>query len=90
MQSTAVTASMVSQAMNGAPVKVTWTRDDDIQHGYYHTVSVERLEAALDANGRPIAWLHRSVAPSIRSIFGPDPQHEAPFERGMSIDRPSG
>jgi len=80
-----VEAAMLSQAMNGAPVKVTWTRDDDIQHGYYHTVSVERLEAALDANGRPIAWLHRSVAPSIRSIFGPDPQHEAPFERGMGL-----
>ena len=80
-----VEAAVLSQAMDGAPVKVTWTRDDDIQHGYYHTVSVERLEAALDANGRPAAWLHRSVAPSIASIFGPDPQHEAPFERGMGL-----
>jgi isoquinoline 1-oxidoreductase beta subunit len=81
----AVEAALLSQAMGGAPVKVTWTREDDIQHGYYHTVSVERLEAGLDASGKPLAWLHRSVAPSIRSIFGPDPQHEQPFERGMGL-----
>jgi isoquinoline 1-oxidoreductase subunit beta len=80
-----VEAAVLSQAMDGAPVKVTWTREDDVQHGYYHTVSVEHLEAGLDANGKPVAWLHRSVAPSIRSIFGPDPQHEAPFERGMGL-----
>jgi CO/xanthine dehydrogenase Mo-binding subunit len=79
----AVEAAPLSQAMNGAPVKLTGTREDDIQHGYYHTVSVEHLEAGLDANGKPVAWLHRSVAPSIGSIFGPDPQHEQPFERGM-------
>ncbi|MDB5925324.1 MAG: twin-arginine translocation pathway signal protein [Betaproteobacteria bacterium] len=80
-----VEAALLSQAMNGTPVKVTWTREDDVQHGYYHTVSVEHLEAGLDAAGKPVAWLHRSVAPSIRSIFGPDPQHEAPFERGMGL-----
>src|SRR5882762_6588824 len=80
-----VEAALLSRAMDGAPVKVTWTREDDVQHGYYHTVSVERLEAGLDAAGKPVAWLHRSVAPSIASIFGPDSQHEAPFERGMGL-----
>ena len=80
-----VEAALLSQAMNGAPVKVTWTREDDIQHGYYHTVSVEHLEAGLEAGGKPVAWLHRSVAPSIRSIFGPDPRHEAPNELGMGL-----
>jgi isoquinoline 1-oxidoreductase beta subunit len=80
-----VEAALLSRAMDGAPVKVTWTREDDVQHGYYHTVSVERLEAGLDAAGKPLAWLHRSVAPSIGSIFGPDSQHEAPFERGMGL-----
>jgi isoquinoline 1-oxidoreductase beta subunit len=80
-----VEAAVLSQAMSGTPVKVTWTREDDVQHGYYHTVSVEHLEAGLDQDGKPIAWLHRSVAPSIRSIFGPDPTDEAPFERGMGL-----
>jgi isoquinoline 1-oxidoreductase subunit beta len=81
----AVEAALLSQAMDGKPVKVTWTREDDIQHSYYHTVSVEHLEAGLDAAGKPIAWLHRSAAPSIKSIFGPDPRHEQPFELGMGL-----
>jgi isoquinoline 1-oxidoreductase beta subunit len=71
--------------MDGAPVKVTWTREDDLRHGYYHTVSVERLEAGLDASGKPVAWLHRSAAPTIGSIFAPDPKHELPFELGMGL-----
>ena len=79
-----VEAALLSREMN-APVKVTWTREDDIKHGYYHTVSAERIEAALDGNGKPVAWRHRSVAPSIASIFGPDPKHEAPFEMGMGL-----
>ena len=66
-----VEAALLSQAMKGAPVKVTWTREDDIQHGYYHTVSVERLEAGLDAAGKPVAWLHRSAAPSIARSSAP-------------------
>jgi isoquinoline 1-oxidoreductase beta subunit len=78
-------AALLSQAMSGRPVKVAWTREDDIQHSYYHTVSVEHLEAGLDASGRPIAWLHRSAAPSISSIFGPDPRHESPMELGMGL-----
>jgi isoquinoline 1-oxidoreductase beta subunit len=80
-----VEAAVCSQRMNGAPVKVVWTREDDIQHGYYHTVSAEHLEAPLDSNGRPKAWLHRSVAPSIGSIFMPGVVHEGPFELGMGF-----
>ena len=80
-----VEAGLCSQAMDGAPVKVTWTREDDLHHGYYHTVSVERLEAGLDASGKPVAWLHRSAAPTIGSIFAPDPKHELPFELGMGL-----
>ncbi len=80
-----VEAALVSQAMQGAPVKLTWTREDDLQHGYYHTASVERLEAGLDAAGKPLAWLHRSVAPAIASLFGADPMHEQPPELGMGL-----
>jgi isoquinoline 1-oxidoreductase beta subunit len=55
--------------MGGTPVKLQWTREDDIHHDYYHTVAVEHMESALDAKGKPIAWLHRSAAPSIGSTF---------------------
>ncbi|MFN4098334.1 MAG: molybdopterin cofactor-binding domain-containing protein [Pararhodobacter sp.] len=79
-------AAILSEAMDGAPVKVTWTREDDLHHGYYHTVSVERLEAGLDADGRAIAWLHRTAAPTIASIFaGPAATEKLPFELGMGL-----
>jgi isoquinoline 1-oxidoreductase subunit beta len=80
----ALEAALVSKAI-GAPVKVTWTREDDIQHDFYHTVSAERIEAALDANNKVIGWRHRSTAPSIRSTFTAGVDHEAPFEQGMSL-----
>jgi isoquinoline 1-oxidoreductase subunit beta len=78
-------AALLSREMGGAPVKVVWTREDDIQHDYLHTVSLERIEAGIDPQGRVVAWRHRSVAPTIAAIFGPDPKHEAPFELGMGL-----
>lgn len=78
-------AALLSKAMDGAPVKVIWTRDDDLRHGYYHTVSVERLEGGLDRAGKPTAWRHRSASPSIASIFGPDPKHQVAFEQGLGL-----
>jgi isoquinoline 1-oxidoreductase beta subunit len=53
----------------GRPVKVVWSREDDIKFGYYHTVSATYMKAALDANGKPTAWLQRSVFPPIASTF---------------------
>ncbi len=81
----ATEAAFLSQQMDGRPVKVVWTREDDLHHDYYHTVSVERLEAGLDARGKPTAWLHRSAAPTIASTFAPDPRQPAPFEQGMGL-----
>ena len=80
-----VEAGLLSKAMDGAPVKVTWTREDDIRHSYYHTVSVERIEAGVDQSGKPVAWLHPSVAPTLGALFGPDPKHEIPVELGMGF-----
>ncbi len=62
-------AALVSKALGGTPVKLQWTRDDDIHHDYFHAVALERLESTLDPQGRPTAWLHRSAAPTIRSTF---------------------
>jgi isoquinoline 1-oxidoreductase beta subunit len=49
----------------GVPVKVVWTREDEIQHGAYRPASRHVLGAGLDAQGGPVAWTHRIVAPSI-------------------------
>ena len=83
----AVEAALLSKEMGGAPVKLTWTREDDIPTTTYHTVSVERIEAGMDAAGKPMAWLHRSVAPSIMSIFAPDPKQEAAVRAGHGAGR---
>jgi isoquinoline 1-oxidoreductase beta subunit len=53
----------------GLPVKVVWTREDDIKFDYYNAVASMYMKAALGANGKPTAWLQRSVFPPITSIF---------------------
>lgn len=54
----------------GKPVKVTWTREDDIRHGYFHAESCQYLRGAIDAEGNTTAWLQRTAFPSISSTFG--------------------
>ena len=80
-----IEAAVVSKAMEGKPVKLTWTREDDLMHTYFHTVSVEHLEAGLDPQGKPVAWMHRSVAPTIISTFVEGAKNEAPLELGMGV-----
>jgi len=55
----------------GAPVQVTWSREDDVQHDYYRPAAYNKLEAGIDASGWPVAWKNRIVSPSIMSRFFP-------------------
>ena len=80
-----IEAAVLSKAMDGKPVKVVWTRDDDLRNDYFHTVSVERLEAGVDASGLPVAWLHRTVAPTIDSTFDAEARQQANYELGMGV-----
>ena len=61
-------AALIARQMK-APVKVTWTREDDLQHGYLHTVSAQHMEGAVTSKGEIQAWLHRTVFPPIGSTF---------------------
>ena len=63
-------AVRVSKAA-GAPVKVIWSREDDVQHGFYRPATYNTFAAGLDATGAPLAWTHRIVAPPILLKFGP-------------------
>ncbi len=80
-----VEAALLSREV-GAPVKVTWTREDDIRHGYYHAVAAQHLEAGLDAEGRTIAWLHRTAFPAIPSTFAAGVTHASDVELGMGFN----
>ena len=53
------------------PVKVTWSREDDIQHDYYRTASHAHFTAGLDADGWPVVWVNRIACPSLMARFGP-------------------
>ncbi len=64
----AVEAAVLSKKA-GKPVKVIWSREDDIKFDYYHSVAAMYLKAALDEAGKPRAWLQRSVFPPIGSTF---------------------
>jgi isoquinoline 1-oxidoreductase beta subunit len=85
----AIEAALLSKELGGAPVKVVWTREDDIRHGFYHTVTADRFEAGLDAGNKVIAWRHRSAAPTFMANFMPDPKYPSMIELGMGwIDTP--
>src|SRR5205814_1804270 len=73
-----VTSASISQLLSeaaakpGAPVKVVWSREDDMQHDQYRPASVHQFRAGLDASGQPVAWTHAFAAPSIMArVFGP-------------------
>ena len=55
----------------GKPVKVVWTREDDIQHDMYRPAQLQRFRAALDSNGRPLTWDNRVVGPSTELWWNP-------------------
>lgn len=68
----AVEAALVSKAVN-APVKVTWTREDDMRCSTYRPVSLHKLSATLGGDGWPTAFTHRFIGPSANGQKGAQP-----------------
>lgn len=68
-----------------APVQVVWTREDDIQHSYYHAQSAQYMKASFDTSGKVNGWLHRTAFPSILSTFKPISNYAAGFELGQGF-----
>ncbi len=58
----------ISKAIS-KPVQVIWTREDDMKHGFFHPPKVEYVRAALDEQGFPTAWHHKSAGPNL-SVLG--------------------
>jgi len=63
-------AVRIAKQVDG-PVKVVWTREEDVQHDVYRPYYYDRMAAGLDAHGKPIAWTHRLVGPSILARWAP-------------------
>ncbi len=58
----------IAKAMAGVPVKMIWTREEDLQHDHYRPASVARLRAGVDAVGYPVGWQCRVAAPSLKDV----------------------
>jgi isoquinoline 1-oxidoreductase beta subunit len=77
-----VEAAMLSREMK-RPVHVTWTREDDLSHDYFHAISAIHCKASVDAEGMPTAWVQRSAYPSIGSTFSVGANTPASWEAEM-------
>lgn len=79
-----VEAALLAQ-QTGRPVKVVWSREDDLRGDYYHSVAAMYLQAALDAGGRPTAWLGRTAFPPIGSTFSAGDEYGGAGELAMGF-----
>jgi isoquinoline 1-oxidoreductase beta subunit len=78
-------AALISKKV-GKPVKLVWSREDDIRFDYYHAVAGMYHKAALDDQGRVNAWLQRSVFPSIASMNDVNAMYGFDVEYGMGLN----
>jgi isoquinoline 1-oxidoreductase beta subunit len=80
----AVEAAVLSKK-TGKPVKVVWSREDDIKFDVYHSVAAMYMKAVLGPDGKPAAWLQRTVFPPIGSTFDASTTYSAPDELGLGF-----
>lgn len=83
----AAEAAVLSKKV-GRPVKVVWSREDDVKFDYYLPVAAVYLKAALDSRGKPTAWLQRSAFPPINSTFDVTARHGGWELKGNWIEAP--
>lgn len=83
-----VEAALISKTM-GNPIKILWTREDDIQHDFYHHPAAQHLKVGIDENNKVTSWLHRSVFPPIDGTSSPDAKEPSGADLSMGmIDMP--
>jgi isoquinoline 1-oxidoreductase subunit beta len=79
-----VLAARIAQQVN-APLKVIWSREEDIQHDMYRPSYYDQVSAGLDANGKPVAWTHRVAGSSVVARYVPPL-----FKNGLDFDAVEG
>jgi len=75
VEAASIAKALAAQGKTGLPIKLVWTREDDMRAGYYRPANYHVLRAGLDADGNLVAWQHRLVGQSIVS--------GTPFEKWM-------
>ena len=79
-----VEAAVLSRE-TGRPVHVTWTREDDLRHDYFHAIAAVHAEAAIGEDGMPTAWIQRAAYPTIGSTFVAGASEPATWEAEMGL-----
>jgi isoquinoline 1-oxidoreductase beta subunit len=80
-----VAEAAILSKKTGKPVKISWTREEDIQFDYYHSTSAMYFKAGLDASGKPTAWLARTAFPPIGSTFDEKERYGGAGELSMGF-----
>ncbi len=70
---------------SGLPVKLFWTREEDIHNCYFHAESLHRMEARIGPDGLPVAWRIRTAYPTMDWTGARDAEYPAPWETGMGL-----
>ena len=84
-----INEAIILSRETGAPVKVLWSREDDIRHGYFHAPSAQYLKAGISETGAVTGWLQRTAFPPIKSTFDVDAVYPADWELGQgSVSMP--
>lgn len=85
----AVEAALIAKEMNGTPIKVTWTREDDLTLDFFHACSVQRIQVAFDKSKTVTGWSHRSAFPPIGGTANTKEIQPSDGELGLgAIDLP--
>ncbi|RMB12195.1 xanthine dehydrogenase family protein molybdopterin-binding subunit [Eilatimonas milleporae] len=80
----AAEAAILAKAA-GRPVKMVWTREDDIRHGFYHTIAAQRVTVAMDTDKRVTGWRHKAAYPSIGATFQNGADAPGDFELSLGL-----
>jgi len=80
----AAEAAILAKA-TGRPVKMVWTREDDVRHSFYHTISAQRVRVGLDDDGRVKSWAHSAAYPTIFETFNPAATGPGDFELSLGL-----
>jgi isoquinoline 1-oxidoreductase beta subunit len=79
-----IEAALISQKI-GAPVKVVWTREDDVHNDFFHACSVQHVKVGLSKDNKVTAWNQHSVFPSIGGTSSPDANEPSGQELGLGM-----
>ena len=79
-----VEAALISKE-TGFPIKLMWSREDDVKHSFYHANCAQHMKVGIDGDNKVSAWLHRSVFPTIGGTADPNAKEPANWEIGQGL-----